>query len=480
MTASYQEFYCNAATGDNAAGGSDEGSPSFSDTAGSWDGTSVYTTSVSTANVSVGQFANVGGSYIARVASKTAGTITLDTFIVSGTAPTSGVRTLKVGGAWKGPNGADGWPISNFRPQQLGQGTGPPAVYPRINFKNNAAYNITAAITTSAGNSSLGTWQGYASTPSDGGKAIFDGGTSGASYVLLTVGNSYGLWADLIFRNNGATGSAAGVQAKGTGNIFLRCVFHDFQGQGVLTQGATTPNVFAECEAYNCNLSNTASFAAFHLNQTTNTLGAQYVRCVAHDNTTANTSGFWSDDSCILPFYQGCIADTNGADGFHLENSGPPVTMTNCIAYNNGGHGINLNTNNAIYYIENCILAGNGTAGAGYGINVANTNVQMITNNCAFFSNQSGQVTPLSSSAGLAFPTTFNTITLTADPFNDAANGDFGLNNTAGGGALCRNAGRGSFTQTGIYTKTTQEFPDVGLQHNDPGALVVGQLVAKI
>jgi len=36
-----------------------------------------------------------------------------------------------------------------------------------------------------------------------------------------------------------------------------------------------------------------------------------------------------------------------------------------------------------------------------------------------------------------------NKIALTADPFTNAAGGDFTLNNTSGGGALCRAAGAG-------------------------------------
>ena len=50
-----------------------------------------------------------------------------------------------------------------------------------------------------------------------------------------------------------------------------------------------------------------------------------------------------------------------------------------------------------------------------------------------------------------------NEITLTADPFTDASSYNFTLNDTAGGGALCRAAG-------------SRAFRDIGaLQHEDAG-----------
>ena len=58
----YTEFYCNASTGSNVNGGSDAGSPSMSDTAGtgSWNsGTNVYVSASTTGTVTVGQFMSI-------------------------------------------------------------------------------------------------------------------------------------------------------------------------------------------------------------------------------------------------------------------------------------------------------------------------------------------------------------------------------------------------------------------------------------
>jgi hypothetical protein len=112
----------------------------------------------------------------------------------------------------------------------------------------------------------------------------------------------------------------------------------------------------------------------------------------------------------------------------------------------------------AFLLVENSVLAGNGAFGVN---NAGTTNVVRLSSN-AYYSNTSGQTNGVKDETGA--------ITCTVQPMNDPANGDFSLNNTAGGGALCRNLGRGKYTQNaGSFTKTTTGFPDVGVQHQDAG-----------
>jgi hypothetical protein len=60
-----------------------------------------------------------------------------------------------------------------------------------------------------------------------------------------------------------------------------------------------------------------------------------------------------------------------------------------------------------------------------------------------------------------------NKITLSANPFTDEPNGDFTLNSTAGGGALCRAA---AYPTDYDFDGTDDHFADVGaLQHEDSG-----------
>jgi hypothetical protein len=103
-----------------------------------------------------------------------------------------------------------------------------------------------------------------------------------------------------------------------------------------------------------------------------------------------------------------------------------------------GVHVVGTNTSTSTqpkfgFYIVNNLLAGNGT----YGLDLANTSITNTANDVdynAFYNNTSGAID--------GHPAGANDITLTADPFTDAANDDYSLNNTAGGGALVRDGAR--------------------------------------
>ena len=196
----YTEFYCNASTGSNTYAGSTEGSPVLSLTGGDWvSSTGVYTKTGAITGVSTGMFAAVmvdGGSVAAlvgRVTAVDANTVTISTTAKSGSlANQTGTATINVGGVWKGPNGGDDFPVDTL----TGSATNSSGDLVRINFKNNAAYSITSAIV-QAGALDL-TYQGYASTAGDGGKAQFD--SSSAVTIWTHSGSSYGcVYADIIF-----------------------------------------------------------------------------------------------------------------------------------------------------------------------------------------------------------------------------------------------------------------------------------------
>lgn len=176
------------------------------------------------------------------------------------------------------------------------------------------------------------------------------------------------------------------------------------------------------------------------------------VRCVASD---CNANGFLScmidrcwADSCGYGFLisniyhaTNCIASNNSSDGFNGSDS----MAMGCSSFGNTGDGFSAGAGNPCVF-DNCISYGN--TGKGY-----NNAALLSLINCAAGSNSGGytNVTPLLD---------IDPITLTADPFTNAAGGDFSLNNTAGGGALCRAAGISPVGQTG--------FPDIGaVQHED-------------
>jgi hypothetical protein len=426
-------------------------------TNGGWNsGTGVFTPASGdpiAAGVAVGHFASVytdGASAptvrIARVTARTTTTVTLSTSAGSGTAPTTAASglTLVVGGAWLGPNGTSSFPF-NFLTSSA---TNSSLNVPRVNLKNDATYSVTAALT--ASQSTL-TYHGYSTTFGDGGRATIDGGTSGASYVLLNNSASTIAWADIIFQNNGATGSASlftGTQ----GRYFIeRCLFQGSRGFGIDISG-NGGSVVIDCEVTGNNLSNTASTAGGRFGS------AIVINSNIHDNTGSNTSGVIASAAVVVGFF-GCVFDTNGGAGFQSAASSVQH-FVNCTFYNNTGTGLNVSNTSTVTVARNCVFDSNG----GFGLNA---NGIVFNTYSAFRNNTSGATQVAGTNTSYVEE---GLITLSASPFTDPANGNFSLNNTAGGGAAMRGLGYGTLPTNFGYSGSSVGYPDVGaIQHQDSG-----------
>lgn len=461
--ATFTEFCCRSG-GSNLNAGTRTGSTTVPGTgfdleyaSGNWvQSTGVFTVASGnpvTDGVVAGDFASVyaNGStvtgFVGRVTNRDATTITVSLTAKAGTAPTDGTgnRTLRIGGAWKGPNAASGFPF-NFVQNTLTDASGN---YPRVNFRNDANYAITAAMTHA--NAGPFWFQGFTTAYGDLGKAVIDGTIVGASYVLLTVSGAWCTTADMIFQNNGTTGSATLVVGNTNGTDFLRVVFSNSRGIGLnLSAGRAV-----ECESYACNTSNAGgNVAAF----TYNDRGAVFLRCIAHDNTGSNAFGFACNGTGGGSLIN-CIADSNGGSGFFIVGNNAHVSLVNCDAYNNGGDGIRIGNSASTFggHIENCNLVKN----SGWGINgnaASPTSLQLKVFNCGFGSgsqvNGSGSTNLLSGSIEVGSITYASGVT----PWVDPANGDFRL--VPGNGAI--NQGRGSFTQTAASYSGTVSYPVIG------------------
>lgn len=468
----FTELFCDAsAAGDNMSGGAPIGGAyPITYTSGNWvAATGVFTPAAGdpiAAGVTVGDFAGVYNDgattpvFVGRVTARTTTTITVSLTAKSGTAPTdgTGTRSIKVGGAWKGPNGAVNFPFG-FITNTLTDASSNPY---RVNYKDGTNYAITAAISHSG--AGPGVFEGYTSAAGDGGRAIIDGGTSGASYILLTLSGAKNLTKNLIGQNNGATGSAAGFVFSGAGQLVVGCVVNNVRGHGFHSSSGQTE--FIECEAYACNQSNTGTMGGFTLVSESNLC----VRCISHDNAGNVNNGYYATGTTT---FIDCIADTNGKYGYAITGVNR-ISLIGCVAYANGGDGVTNTNNVGIIYCDSCIFVSNG----GYGIDDdggPSTNANCIIN-CAFYLNTSGQVNTTNINSSYIS----GSITLTGDPFVAPTTGDFDLNSTAGAGAACRNAGRGAFTQTAASYTGTLSYPDVGAsQHQDAGGsstlIVAGQ-----
>jgi hypothetical protein len=456
----YTEFCCRSG-GSNLNAGTRSGSstePSttadFTYASGSWvASTGVFTVASgnpSSDGVAVGDFASVYADgatvtgFIGRVTAVSTTTITVSLTAKAGTAPVdgTGTRTVKIGGAWQGPNGASGFPF-NFVTGTLTNAVGNTA---RVNFKDAANYNITAAmIHTVIGPVFL---QGYTTSYGDFGKATISGGTSGASYVLLAVTSSGGdrtILVDLIFRNNGSTGTAAAVQVADARCILLRCVVYSVRGTGF--DGVSNA---VECEAFYCNQSNTALLAGFTL-----PASALLQRCISHHHIAGvNGNGFYTQgvNATLLD----CISCNNTGYGLYSNNI-TSIRLINSDFYNNSQDGYRHTTAPLNTRIENCNFIDN----TGYGINIFSGSARGFLHNCGFGGNG------VSAKSNTGFMEEVGTVTygFGEKPWVDPANGDFRVNSP-----LAKGAGRGKFTQyhAGWSAPNTLDYADIGAaQHQD-------------
>jgi hypothetical protein len=127
-----------------------------------------------------------------------------------------------------------------------------------------------------------------------------------------------------------------------------------------------------------------------------------------------------------------CIFENNGTSGI-LVNIGAPrnIHILGCIFYGNASHGMDKVA--ASYFSEGslvrgCIFANNG----GYAVN-ANVTGDWVFDGNVYYNNTLG----ISNQSHVPGP---NDITLSSDPFVDAANGDFNLNTSNAGGRTLRAA----------------------------------------
>lgn len=475
----FTEFYVDSATGSNINAGDDK--TVVTETNGDWDNAASnrFTAASGTpfSGVSVGDFASIyldGATtavYIGRVTAVNGGGASLDISATakSGTKPSAGAtgRSCTVGGKWAGPSGASGFPLTFVESAMVnvsGHGV-------RVNCKG--TNSVTAAISHSITGSVR--FQGYTSSPGDGGRWTLSGGTSGASYTVLTLPNHGPFFQDVIFLNNGATGSADGVIMQGSSRFF-RCVFTGMVGGGVNINPASAGAVGAliECEAYGNNTSNTASKGGVIINGP----GVTLVRCMIHDNTGSNTHGVFvaigSSGQCHMV---DCVVESNGASGFFSvssTNNWQSFVFQGCDFYNNAGSGVSIANAAAgfvLLHVESCNLLKNGAYGITTSLSTGTFGGHLLNNGYgsgseANTSGASNLVAGLEESGAVTYASGVT-------PWVDPANGDFRIDLEA-----AKRAGRGAFLQTQAGYSGTVAYPDIGAaQHQDSGGSSGGSFV---
>lgn len=461
--ASFTDFYVQT-TGNNLnSGHTADDSATYTAANGNWDGTSVYTPtdgSTPASTVTNNSWASIYldaatvGVYVGRVTNVAAGVngaITLDRACFAGTPPASGAngRSIKVGGAWQGPNTNANPSVAfpfGFAANTMTNSTG---FAPCVNFKDQM-YSTTNAIT--AGNAGNIMWSGYHTSPRDGlGRATIDGTFAGTSFTLINFSGGNNTIQDFVFDHNGtASGTTFGLSTAAE-TVCIRVTVRNMVRDGFRVSAST----LISCEAYNCNTANNSGSAGFQVNSS----GNRFVNCLSYSNTTANSIGFVVSASDTA---YGCIAYYNGNKGFSIDNT-LIALLAGCTSYKNGSHGFDLINATALSAptLINCDSFANGGYGvACTGSATKNGFISNITFGSGTKTNTSGNFGPnLTNWPNITLIN--NTLIYTADltPWTDPDRGNFRLVS----GALSKAAGYGAFMQSTVNSPTnTVSFPDTG------------------
>lgn len=272
------------------------------------------------------------------------------------------------------------------------------------------SYTIGNGTANTAGNkvSNGPNWVGYSTNRYPGNtdtQPVFDAGA--ASMTMVQMNSASQIIENISFTNSAARATVTGIFSNNSLQIYRRLSMANLAVPVNLNGTAV--------RAFDCYFDTCGTF-------TSNSAGTQFIRCV-HVNATLvafNSGTSW--------LFEECVAVNPGTAGFMLSNS----TCRNCVATGLAASAVGFNLTNINCIVENCITY-NGAA-ASKGVGVANSWLQRVTASAV------GDVATNIDPNFAAFQLSGNQ-TLTVPPFTDSAAGDYSLNNTAGGGLLCRGAG---------------------------------------
>jgi len=281
--------------------------------------------------------------------------------------------------------------------------------------------------------------EGYGTTPGDEGTMPVISAGSLTSFTMCTMTASFNVRPPMLRNvelNGNSQSSVVGLSASGnytfgvSKSIFRNCT------TGV--SGAKEQTCLFDCAAIACGVGFSNIYQA---------IGSVARSCTSYGFSGVKNAAF-------------CVASGNGNSGFYsLSTIGS--SFLNCVAHGNTNYGFEVSYDIGI--MANCVATSNSLYG--YSIGANNAGMPMINN--ANWNNTSG---------GYRFTAAyeFGRINLSADPYTDAAAGDFTINNNAGGGVLLRSAGfPGSITGGSIG------YLDVGAYQVAGGGSGGGLILAR-
>jgi hypothetical protein len=300
----------------------------------------------------------------------------------------------------------------------------------RMNIKA-GTYTLTGNITLKAGAAeSPIVWRGYNSTIGD----------------LMTVGRSSAT-GELDTTNFPV------IDGTSSGYIITLGAYNSVQNlsiTGVVNNALVSGTVATSCNIWRCRIENTHSNGGGVRCIILSTTYGSVLDCDltwASTNATGAAVGSWRGS------IHGCrVWNSSGKYGVGIGAAELGSTVHGCLVFdcvtgiscNGSGNSHNV-CNNTVYNTTTALLLGSSGHTvcdnifykcSGYAIGGGSAGNNLLVNN-AMGELTSGRIDP--SNGGNIEE--IDAITLTADPFTDAANDDYTLNTTSGGGALCRGAG---------------------------------------
>jgi hypothetical protein len=359
----WQDFFVQGG-GSNANGGStNSNTPIYSTASGVWvNSTNIWAvTDAAASALTVGDWCNIGGSYIAQITNishvGSAYTVTMSSTNVYGSSPSNGTYTVIDGGAW-----ADITTISAFN-QQVPVST-------RINIQA-ATYtlsgNLTVSLYANSSNSQSmqpGLWyRGYNTTPGD-----LDNGSASLAYPTITIGTN-----EVTVGTGGNTGTAIWSGLSFTGNA---------NGDYITFQSNVVTCI--HCRFQNTNTGSSSS--ACRLNAgLANNFYCCYFAVTSTGGWCLNCSG-----NPINVF--GCYFTSSGgssAIGMVAVGGNSPFSVHLCTFVNMGQYGIDVNSSvNNIFNISNNTFFGCGSHALHF--QGLNNNIQGSTVSNNAFGNSGG------------------------------------------------------------------------------------------
>ena len=306
-------------------------------------------------------------------------------------------------------------------------------------IKATGTYTVTTGLTVSlnsGGSNSpapgvLG-FYGYSSTRGDGGKVTWTTATN--SINLVAFSNCSGIsFQNIAFTSTAGTPGTALFVNNNQGNNWnlsvKNCTFSGF-GVAISALAYGNSNSFPQLIMSDSSVTNCTGTAGV-----INGSGGAFYNCYFGGNTGHGVQIVSTGVNGSTAVFSRCVFYNNGSRGLDLIADLVAVTIQNCAIVSNTSDGIrwsNVASDGPNFFCQNTVIYGNGGFGINNSLVTTSYGFNFQGGYNAFGSNTSGNY------SGLTAPST--DVALSATPFTNAAGGDFSLNSTAGGGALCKSA----------------------------------------